>query len=953
MADSLKDLQSLVTGETKKADPNANQAAATKPSDGADPEFGKKAITLAKSWLDVPYLSGGFDKNGIDAGGLVQVVYEKLSINFGTNYPVLQYKLFEDKKLTYTNKADIKAGDVVFFQGTDGITAGTVSTVGILIGDSNFIIASLTDKKVVTASLTAEFYAMHIKGYGRLTSNGALSLTAQAAAAAAAKKNASAAQDGHNVKTRPHAKHLDAKITKTPENKTFCEPVYPDLTVVVAEVPKYLLDGITQSQIANMKNVGDGVSVVSATELQANYGIDLSSIIGSATDVADRQHIFDPETHKNTRKKPNAGKPANNNDPYPVDLKIEELELHAPRIKISSLDLCEVTKADITIGKALLDVADRAEKRIVRLENMMSTLQRIIFRLGSRMSINCVYYGGQDKHQKYCGIRCLHDNRIDDGQCMSIDQCMNCTRYEPVFGQVYDILNDTGSNLAAILDDNQMAYMTMQNYIDGAKADKFHEERKKASIELASVKSRDLTAKDFKDYWPAGYKQDWTLTPVEQQKPGINWRQSLLDDGSNLKKLGSYQYNKANYGRSGTTLQAGAQAGMMKKQLEALNANTVAGLQQYIDEAKDAIYSGDCAKVTNTLAAVNQVGYENSIRNYCADKGLDPLIVLSLIIVESGGNPSAGVPEGGFWGCMQVDEDSIVDAYPNFTSMTSLEQANAGVDIGTVKYVSKADVTETKNPFVVCSSYNAGEGMFLGTDKSPEITNTSANTTTDKLGVSTKAFTWDTRDDWLYTDMGLSLLECVTDYYGSRKVTEVMKYFPMIVFAYDVLINSKKFSFFDAGDFAFPLMQSDLENNDVELTSCYGWRIDPVMNEQKFHNGVDIGGPDNMRIYAAADGTVVAAGDISDGFGCKVVISHANGSTTLYGHMSSKCVQEGDTIKKSDLIGYMGSSGISTGTHLHFSIFNSSDYYNNDGTGSVDPASVFPQLNVAEYTQIS
>ena len=58
--------------------------------------------------------------------------------------------------------------------------------------------------------------------------------------------------------------------------------------------------------------------------------------------------------------------------------------------------------------------------------------------------------------QKYKTIRCLADDRINEGQEVQIDQCLYCTRYEPIAGQMYEIMNDLGTNVATILDDNQM-----------------------------------------------------------------------------------------------------------------------------------------------------------------------------------------------------------------------------------------------------------------------------------------------------------------------------------------------------------------------------------------------------------------------------------------------------------------------------------------------------------------
>ena len=91
------------------------------------------------------------------------------------------------------------------------------------------------------------------------------------------------------------------------------------------------------------------------------------------------------------------------------------------------------------------EIAKRTEQRLVKIENNLSTVMRNLFRMSSRVNINCVYYGGQSIYGKYKCIRCLHDDRINDGAIVTIDQCMNCTRYEPILGQVYPILDESGS----------------------------------------------------------------------------------------------------------------------------------------------------------------------------------------------------------------------------------------------------------------------------------------------------------------------------------------------------------------------------------------------------------------------------------------------------------------------------------------------------------------------------
>jgi murein DD-endopeptidase MepM/ murein hydrolase activator NlpD len=94
-------------------------------------------------------------------------------------------------------------------------------------------------------------------------------------------------------------------------------------------------------------------------------------------------------------------------------------------------------------------------------------------------------------------------------------------------------------------------------------------------------------------------------------------------------------------------------------------------------------------------------------------------------------------------------------------------------------------------------------------------------------------------------------------------------------------------------------------------------RIHPVYKTKKFHSGIDIGAGYGLSIVAAADGIVTMA-TTNGGYGKCVVINHGSGLTTLYGHCSSIEVSVGDSVKKGDLIAKVGSTGVSTGPHLHF-----------------------------------
>jgi murein DD-endopeptidase MepM/ murein hydrolase activator NlpD len=107
------------------------------------------------------------------------------------------------------------------------------------------------------------------------------------------------------------------------------------------------------------------------------------------------------------------------------------------------------------------------------------------------------------------------------------------------------------------------------------------------------------------------------------------------------------------------------------------------------------------------------------------------------------------------------------------------------------------------------------------------------------------------------------------------------------------------------------------------LSSLYGSRIHPVTGKPSNHTGIDIPAPSGTPIYAAKSGVVstsVYGSGSSWSYGNYVVISHSDGTSTLYAHMSKRAVSEGQTVKQGAVIGYVGTTGRSTGNHLHFEV---------------------------------
>jgi murein DD-endopeptidase MepM/ murein hydrolase activator NlpD len=103
------------------------------------------------------------------------------------------------------------------------------------------------------------------------------------------------------------------------------------------------------------------------------------------------------------------------------------------------------------------------------------------------------------------------------------------------------------------------------------------------------------------------------------------------------------------------------------------------------------------------------------------------------------------------------------------------------------------------------------------------------------------------------------------------------------------------------------------------ITSGFGMRVHPILQTQRMHTGIDFGASTGTPIKAAADGVVVVAGP-RGGYGNTVILDHGNALATLYAHQSRIVVAEGQTVAKGTTVGYVGSTGLATGPHLHFEV---------------------------------
>jgi len=110
--------------------------------------------------------------------------------------------------------------------------------------------------------------------------------------------------------------------------------------------------------------------------------------------------------------------------------------------------------------------------------------------------------------------------------------------------------------------------------------------------------------------------------------------------------------------------------------------------------------------------------------------------------------------------------------------------------------------------------------------------------------------------------------------------------------------------------------------------SGFGWRTDPIYKTPDFHPGIDFTSNTGTEIYATGDGVIEAADDLAQGYGNHVVINHGFGYQTLYGHMSRIAVHVGEKVKRGELIGYVGSTGRSTGPHVHYEVIKNGEKVN-------------------------
>jgi murein DD-endopeptidase MepM/ murein hydrolase activator NlpD len=184
---------------------------------------------------------------------------------------------------------------------------------------------------------------------------------------------------------------------------------------------------------------------------------------------------------------------------------------------------------------------------------------------------------------------------------------------------------------------------------------------------------------------------------------------------------------------------------------------------------------------------------------------------------------------------------------------------------------------------------------------------------------------------------------------STKKVNELRKQIYIQSKSFDeiVILAKNKEAMLECIPAIQPVLNKDLKH----MASGYGWRIDPVYRTRRFHAGMDFAAATGTDIYATGNGTVITTG-WKQGYGNCIEINHGFGYLTLYGHLSAVKCRVGQKVKRGEVIGLVGSTGKSTGPHLHYEvhlrgqIMNPQNYYFLDLT----PAEYDRMVQMSENT---
>lgn len=167
----------------------------------------------------------------------------------------------------------------------------------------------------------------------------------------------------------------------------------------------------------------------------------------------------------------------------------------------------------------------------------------------------------------------------------------------------------------------------------------------------------------------------------------------------------------------------------------------------------------------------------------------------------------------------------------------------------------------------------------------------------------------------------------------SQKLDEAKKQLYIQSKSYDAIVDLAKNN--EARLEHIPAIQPVLNKDLNRVASGYGWRIDPIYHTRRFHAGMDFTAPEGTEVFATGNGRIIRA-NWQSGYGNCIDVDHGYGYMTRYAHLSKMHVREGQNVKRGDIIGEVGSTGKSTGPHLHYEVhlrgqvMNPQNYYHLD-----------------------
>lgn len=138
-----------------------------------------------------------------------------------------------------------------------------------------------------------------------------------------------------------------------------------------------------------------------------------------------------------------------------------------------------------------------------------------------------------------------------------------------------------------------------------------------------------------------------------------------------------------------------------------------------------------------------------------------------------------------------------------------------------------------------------------------------------------------------------------------------------------------------------------IRKSECNIVSGYGMRYHPILHHRRMHTGIDLTAQQGTPVYATADGRVTTAGrgEGTSGYGICVVVDHGYGYQTLYGHLSKVAVKRGQKVKRGEMVGYVGHTGLAQGNHLHYEVIQNGN--------KVNPVYFFfNDLTPAEYEEV-